>query len=148
MNIKIAKYTLLAAVISLASCKNDDDDGMALQQPSPTAGTMTFAASFETPLSKATVENNKTTTFKSGDAISIFSGTENNKFSTTGSGATATFTGTATKSTSGYYALFPYSSSATIADKVITTLIPDAQTGNSVNVVAVAFANAANFHRT
>lgn len=137
MNINIAKYTLLAAAITLAACKRDDDE-TEQQQMSPEPSAMSFAASFEHSLSKAIVENNKTTSFQIFDAISLFDDVANNKFTTTTSGTSAIFTGEAQKSEQGYFALFPYSKDATIANGVVSTSIPDVQNGETTNLVAIA----------
>lgn len=62
-----------------------------------------------------------------GDAISIFDGTGNNKFTTEGSGASAVFNGAAYPSGQ-YYALYPYSSASTLERTGIRTMLPVIQT--------------------
>ncbi|MCR5454516.1 MAG: InlB B-repeat-containing protein [Bacteroidales bacterium] len=142
MKIKITKYTLLIAALSLAACSKEDDGALVQDTQQPVAGSMTFQASFEQSLSKASLSQNKTL-FASGDAISVFDGKSNNKFSTTGSGASVSFTGTAIATTDGYTALFPYNEAAKInADGSISTSIPASQTGSNTGIVAVAKAAA------
>jgi len=148
MNLKIAKYTLLAATVSLAACKNDDDS---FSEPIKKAeGNMTFTAYFENSLSKATLNMDGNTPatsskirtfFEANDALSVFDGIANNKFSTTGNSVEATFSGTAKESEKGYIALFPYNSSATLnEDGTIATTIPSKQNGSKNNSLAVAYA--------
>jgi hypothetical protein len=104
MNINIAKYTLLAAAVSLAACKHDDDDGYVQQQSSQEEGTITFATSFEQSLSKAALHidgdnianaSSIQTYFLSTDALTIFDGVANNKFTTQDKGASVSFSGIA-----------------------------------------------------
>lgn len=152
MNISIAKYTLLAAVVGLAACKHDDDDGYALQPVAPAEGNMIFAASFEAPLSKAALHvdgNNPATAriqtyFQTNDALSLFDGVANNKFTTTDNGASVSFEGTAKTSESGYYALFPYNQAAKLnADGSISTTIPTKQSFKSDAVAGLTGVNSA-----
>ena len=141
MNINIAKYTLLAAAVSLAACKHDDDDGFVEQLPSQEEGTLTFATSFEKSLSKAALhidgDNLATassiqTYFLNTDALTIFDGVANNKFTTKDKGASVAFSGIAKASDNGYYALFPYNESATLnEDGTISTKIPEKQSYKS-----------------
>ena len=107
MNLNIAKYTLLAATVSLAACQRDDD-GYTEQLPAA-EGNMSFSASFESSLSKAalhydsevpTSSSKIVTYFQSSDALSVFDGYANNKFTTQDNGANATFAGRAKASSS------------------------------------------------
>ena len=161
MKISTAKYTLLAAVMVLAACKRDGEDDFAAEQQQPGESNMTFAASFEHPLSKAALhidgDSPATATaiqtyFLKDDAISVFDGVANNKFSTADNGATASFSGMAKASATGYMALFPYNSAAKINDDgSIATTVPTKQSfkseaATSVNsalegIVAIAQAN-------
>ena len=153
MNINIAKYTLLAAAVSLAACKHDDDDGLVEQQSSPEEGTLTFATSFEHSLSKAALhidgDNLATassiqTYFLNTDALTIFDGESNQKFTTNKSGASVNFSGVAKASDNGYYALFPYNASATLnEDGTISTQIPDKQSYKSDALAGISGVNSA-----
>ena len=153
MNINIAKYTLLAAAVSLAACKHDDDDGYVEQQSSQENGTITFATSFERSLSKAALhidgDNIATassiqTYFLSTDALTIFDGVANNKFTTKDKGASVAFSGIAKASDNGYYALFPYNESATLnEDGTINTQIPEKQSNKSDALAGLSGVNSA-----
>lgn len=62
------------------------------------------------------------------DAISLFDPDSNNKFTTSSSGASVTFTGSAQDNQDTYYALYPYDAEATISGSIITTTLPAEQT--------------------
>ncbi len=153
MNINIAKYTLLAAAVSLAACKHDDDDGYVQQQSSQEEGTITFATSFEQSLSKAALHidgdnianaSSIQTYFLSTDALTIFDGVANNKFTTKDKGASVSFSGIAKASDNGYYALFPYNESATLnEDGTISTQIPEKQSHKSDALTGLSGVNSA-----
>ena len=64
-----------------------------------------------------------------GDAISVFDGTSNVQFTTTGTAESAEFTGGALETVAEYYAVYPYNAAATLAGSVISTVIPNRQTG-------------------
>ncbi len=66
--------------------------------------------------------------WESEDAISLFDPDSNNRFTTSSSGASVTFTGSAQDSQSTYYALYPYDAEATISGSIITTTLPAEQT--------------------
>ncbi|MBR3711689.1 MAG: InlB B-repeat-containing protein [Bacteroidales bacterium] len=151
MNLNIAKYTLLAATVSLAACQRDDD-GYTEQLPAA-EGNMSFSASFESSLSKAalhydsevpTSSSKIVTYFQSSDALSVFDGYANNKFTTQDNGANATFAGRAKASEKGYLALFPYNPSATInADGTLSATIPTKQNGGKLDgIIALAYTTA------
>lgn len=70
-------------------------------------------------------------TFSSNDAISVFDGVGNNQFTTTSSGASVTFEGTATESST-YTALYPYQSNATMSGQTITATLPTTQTAQNL----------------
>ena len=62
------------------------------------------------------------------DAISLFDPDSNNKFTTSSSGPSVTFTGSAKDNQDKYYALYPYDPEATISGSIITTTLPAEQT--------------------
>lgn len=76
------------------------------------------------------VQPNNQVHFNSGDAISIFDGTSNNKFTTSQEGATAVFDGEAAELTEGKYtALYPYQASASFTSATtLTANLPATQT--------------------
>lgn len=65
--------------------------------------------------------------WQSGDAISIFDGVNNTKFSTSSSGASALFRGRA-KVAEIYYAVYPYNREFSLSDGVLSVSIPLSQT--------------------
>ena len=70
-------------------------------------------------------------TFSAEDAISVFDGVGNNKFTTTGAGASVTFTGVAAEAAN-YTALYPYQAGATMSGSTITATLPTTQTAQSM----------------
>lgn len=64
--------------------------------------------------------------WESGDCVSIFDLQGNNKFTTTDSGSSASFTGSAFK-VARYFVLYPYNSEAYYSDGVIRTTLPTRQ---------------------
>lgn len=86
---------------------------------------MTFIAG--TPSSRTSLQNGTQVWWTAGDAINIFSGDENNKFTTTDGGkSVASFTGKATLVDS-YTALYPYNAGALIFEGSVTTTLPAEQ---------------------
>ena len=92
----------------------------------PTDGKVSFTATMDTPTRTQLVAGNNVE-WLAGDAISIFDGTVNTEATTTGSGASATFTATLTNP-GPWYALYPYSAGASISTGIITATLPAAQT--------------------
>ena len=97
--------------------------------------------------SRAYLNADRSVSFKTGDAISIFANGTNYKFTADADGSTVTFTGTA-ETASTYYALYPYISSATIDGGVIKNVsiaTSSAGTGtgnfNSQKDIAVGVSN-------
>lgn len=112
-----------AALVQFAACNK-------VEPVAPVdKNTVTLTATLDTPTRTALVAGNKVE-WLAGDAISLFDGTVNTEISTTGSGASATFS--AALSTAGpWYALYPYAAGASIDAGVITTTLPAAQTAVS-----------------
>lgn len=125
---KYLHIILLGAAVFAVSCQKES-------KPAAEPVRLTFIAgnSTKTELGEAGAVN-----WKSTDKIGIFSGSAVYEFTTTDSGASARFTGTAPESAS-YYAVYPYSSSATVNAGVISTVIPTEQTA-----AAGSFADGAN----
>ena len=88
---------------------------------------MTFTASSQQ--TKAEMVDAQTIHWQSGDQINVFdgNGTVYEPFTTSGEGASVTFEGMAGKA-EGYYALYPYQSSATMTDGTIIATFPSEQT--------------------
>ena len=57
--------------------------------------------------------NGTSVTFSKGEAISIYDGTANRKYTADGSGSSVTFSGSVSATATEFYALTPYSSSTT-----------------------------------
>lgn len=112
----------LMSIVMLQSCTKDE-----LSNISTVSGLqeMTFVAG--TPSSRTSLQQGTQVCWTAGDAINIFSGQENNKFTTTTGGSTVTtFTGKATPAAS-YTALYPYNAEALILDGAVTTTLPSEQ---------------------
>lgn len=109
-----------------ASCTNEE-------LPEASVGTndntnlvpMEFSVSGET--NRTALQSDKSVHWESTDVISVLDGTNNNEFTTTDSGASATFKGEAAEVET-YYAVYPYSEkNALIAEDAITLRFPHEQ---------------------
>lgn len=109
-----------------ASCTNEE-------LPEASVGTndntnlvpMEFSVSGET--NRTALQSDKTVHWESTDVISVLDGTNNNEFTTTDSGASATFKGEAAEVET-YYAVYPYSEkNALTAEGAITLRFPHEQ---------------------
>lgn len=117
---KILSYIAFgAAAIVSASCSVNQ---MTPQVSSDTRVQMEFTAG---TVDTKTSINGLEVLWSAGDAISVFDGTDNNKFDLTGGEDTksATFSGKANE-VSEYVALYPYSANASFADNTITATLP------------------------
>ena len=121
----------LCAMLLLSACSNDMKevvDNVPVNQP--TLQYMEFTASTGTDTRTQLTSDNKVV-WQAGDAISIFDGTGNRKFTTKDSGASAIFGGNAA-SASNYYALYPYMEEATLESNVIKNVtLPSEQTAKA-----------------
>lgn len=128
LNHFIMKKTVLycgAALVGMAMLQSCTQDELMNTNNNGGPQEMTFTAG--TPSSRTTLANGTTVNWVKEDAISIFSGSENNKFTTAAGGTSvATFTGVATPSES-YTALYPYNEDALFAGSTITTNLPSEQ---------------------
>ena len=107
-----------STMLLLSACSNDMKDVMD-NAPVPQSGLqyMEFTASTGTVTRTQLTSDNKVV-WQAGDAISIFDGTGNRKFTTKEGGASAIFGGNAASATD-YYALYPYQEGATLSGNVI-----------------------------
>lgn len=136
---------ILAIVAAALSCAKESSVKEAAEKTkNVNLVEMTFTVAPET---KAVLQNNRSVVFAPGDTISIFANGTNYKFTTAEGGAKATFTGTGEEATT-YYALYPYSASATIdAGTIKNVSIGSGSAGtgtgtfNSQRAVAVAISN-------
>lgn len=114
----------MAMLISAVSCSIEESKIDPI--PADPRVPMTFTAGEFTKTSLVPGDN--TVLWSAGDAISIFDGTSNNEFTLTeGAGsASAKFEGEAVPDQK-YYALYPYSASATFSGTAITSSLPAEQ---------------------
>lgn len=126
---KVLLYTAVAfaSCVFLSSCDEDNDISYIVQNTSvDDLVEMSFSADFASEqISKAYLscsEEGTRSFFQQGDAVSVFSGSNNCFFSSDENGV---FSGRAPLPVSStYYALFPYQESATISGNVISAEIP------------------------
>ena len=148
---KTLKNYLFAAsiVVTMAACSNDMKEAVDTAVPTPVATTglkyMEFTASAGADTRTQLTDDNKVV-WVNGDAISIFDGTANRRFTTKDNGASAIFGGEA-KETNTYYALYPYQEGATIQGSLIKNVtIPVVQEakagsfdgGNNISVASAS----------
>lgn len=107
-------YACIAATL-LLSCEGETERGM-----------KEMSVSISSDVTRS-VLSGKQVLWLQGDAISLFDGIGNNKFTTDGSGTSAVFKGTA-YSSGQYYALYPYSSSSSLVRDGVRTVLPEHQT--------------------
>ena len=128
---------LVAAVAAVAfvGCTSDDD-----VTPTGVKQSLTFVATADGGAHKSGANDRMFTRlnpdadnsvwFCQDDAISVFSGSTNNKFTTADGGASVEFNGKATQ-TDDYYALYPYQDGATISGSTISATLPATQTAQT-----------------
>lgn len=120
------------AAAALVSCEKQE-----VRPAAEEGSAVVFSASLEGATKTVLAEGNKVE-WLATDKIAIFDGTTAVESTASGAGATASFS--ATLSGSGpWYALYPYSASATISSDVITTSVPAGQ-----EAVAGSFADGLN----
>lgn len=115
------------AMVAAASCTKEIVDVNKETASDVELFPMTFTASSQQ--TKAEMVDAQTIHWQSGDQINVFDGTANvyEPFTTSDKGASVTFEGMAGKA-EGYYALYPYQSSATMTDGTIIATFPSEQT--------------------
>ena len=120
-----------SAMLLLSACSSDMKDVVDnVPMNQPTLQYMEFTASAGTDTRTQLTSDNKVV-WQAGDAISIFDGTGNRKFTTKDSGASAIFGGNAASATD-YYALYPYQEGATLSGNVIKGVtLPAEQTAKA-----------------
>lgn len=115
------------AMVAAASCTKEIVDTNKETASDVELFPMTFTASSQQ--TKAEMVDAQTIHWQSGDQINVFdaNGTAYGPFTTSDKGASVTFEGMAGKA-EGYYALYPYQSSATMTDGTIIATFPSEQT--------------------
>ena len=120
---------LLTGSLFLVTVACSEDDQMNMPQSEKVW--MEFSAGTEATTRTILTEGNKVN-WETNDAISLFDPqSNNNRFTTSESGSSVTFTGTAISDEGNYYALYPYDESATISGSIITTTLPAQQTAHA-----------------
>lgn len=127
--------TLCIFAALFASCTNDE-------LPEASVGTndntnlvpMEFSVSGET--NRTTLQSDKSVHWESTDVISILDGTNNNEFTTTDSGASATFRGEAAEVET-YYAVYPYNAKNALVDDNITLRFPHEQQASEADAPSI-----------
>lgn len=120
---------LLTGSLFLVTVACSEDDQMNMPQSGKVW--MEFSAGTEAATRTILTEGNKVN-WETNDAISLFDPqSNNNRFTTSESGSSVTFTGTAISNKGNYYALYPYDESATISGSIITTTLPAQQTARA-----------------
>lgn len=116
----------MAVLISAVSCSIEENKIDPI--PADPRVPMTFTAGEFTKTSLVPGDNENAVHWSAGDAISIFDGTNNNEFTLTeGAGtASAKFEGEAVPDQT-YYALYPYSETASLSGTTITSSLPAEQ---------------------
>lgn len=116
----------MAVLISAVSCSIEESNIDPI--PADPRVPMTFTAGEFTKTSLVPGDNENAVYWSEGDAISIFDGTNNNEFTLTeGAGtASAKFEGEAVPDKT-YYALYPYSETASLSGTTITSSLPAEQ---------------------
>lgn len=122
-NYIISMLCLAALLASVVSCTDDEQANTAPGKKIR----MSFVAGTDN-ITRTALTGDNAVEWESGDEISLFDPTDNNRFSTSESGAAVTFTGTANEESPAYYALYPYDEKATISGTTITTTLDARQT--------------------
>ena len=132
MLMKKILYLIAISSILLSACeKFAREDSVIADQPEQTvednkANLVEVSFTASSDLTKVAMDEYRNVAFSAGDRISIFANGNNYEFTTTEGGSVATFTGSmdaADVDAATFYALFPYSSSATIDEGVIKDVV-------------------------
>lgn len=148
---KYIYFAAALAIVGAASCNKELVDNNAPEVPEVKLATLT--ATIGEPDTKTTLAtpegahtNGSAIHWAADDALSVFDGTNNVNYAikveegdTYTPATTAVFEGAALAETDGYYALYPYTADATLADGVIKgAVLPATQTAVAGNIPAGA----------
>ena len=121
---KISLFAALVVAMTAVSCVKEN----AFETVD---GPVAFTAEFTEASTKAVLKPGETSSkveWQAGDEVSVFAGVENHKFTAGSAGAVTDLTTSDNVATCDkYYAVYPYSETATIAESVITTVLPAEQ---------------------
>ena len=144
MNMKKLSYlAALVVAMTAVSCVQDMNDGA----PVSDNGATIFTASFDAAAASKAVlvpgETESKVEWEAGDQVSVLTGSANYLYTANAAGATTTLTTEATDvPTEGdFYAVYPYNANATLAEGVVSTVLPSEQTavkGSFATHLAVA----------
>ena len=124
-------FLAVCALTIAASCAKQED-----LNPEKKSAQKSFLAVAE--VTKTSIEAGNAVEWVSGDQINLFAGSTSYTYTAASSGAEVSFTGDDV-SAAEYYALYPYSSGATISAGVITTTLPAEQSPVGGNGLMVAY---------
>ncbi|MBR1698967.1 MAG: hypothetical protein IJ714_04180 [Bacteroidales bacterium] len=121
------KYAFVFAALAVmaAGCAKEDNIAESQDITLEEASSVVFTAGIDT---KAHIDGTAVK-WDASDAITVWNGTDAAEFTTTDSGATATFTTTATfASAASYVALYPADAGASFSASGVSTTLPEVQT--------------------
>ena len=121
------KYAFVFAALAVmaAGCAKEDNIAESQDITLEEASSVVFTAGIDT---KAHIDGTAVK-WDASDAITVWNGTDAAEFTTTDSGATATFTTTATfAAAASYVALYPADAGASFSAGSVSTTLPEAQT--------------------
>lgn len=117
------KIFAILGILAIAACSKDMNSSVKTEGKIP----LEFSAE-----GARTIMNSVNVFWEKGDEISILDGKENERFSTTNSGISAIFKGSAYDSGT-YYAVYPYQEGTSLSGSVITASVPDEQIARKGN---------------
>ena len=109
----------IAVLMAMASCSSSDDVVAENNNAEGKLVSMTFTATQESnDGTRTALDNSNSVIWKSGDEISVFDGTDNQKFTLSSTEGTTTgdFSGSASSTATSYTAVYPYTSGATLGE--------------------------------
>lgn len=143
---QLGRYFIAAlALVAAAACQKELETVQPVEEKA--SPVFVIQASVDVQESRAFLDETGDIFWNQGDALKVFQGTNGYKFTTEEEGLSCKFSyeGDLNKADGDFYALYPYTDAATIANGVITTVLPSEQTaaagsfGKQANL-AVAFA--------
>ena len=127
MEINVKTTVAVLSLLLMFSCAVKPEDDIPVEPPAG-GKDVSFTFSTESVVSRTVLGEDRSILWSEGDAVSIFAGSANQKFTAVEAGASVAFSGEAAAA-SEYYALYPYDASAGIDGSVISTVIPSRQKG-------------------
>lgn len=129
---KKAIICVMLSFLALSCSKGIQDDPTADargDEETPATESKSFMADADATETRSYVDaDGATVCFSAGDALSVFDGTANRRFTTTGTGKKVIFSGEVAFGASEFSILYPYQESADCTDGKISAVIPAEQT--------------------